>query len=104
MARAFLTNGPRQSNNGTDAGPIGQKSQLARASNSPSAVDRTGGGKLGRKNYAVGLEMSCPGGACYRAPEIPSANLIAAAEPSKCELAHNRGSFLPEWPGLGPRL
>jgi len=25
----------------------------------------------GRKNYAVGLEKSCPGGAYYRAPEIP---------------------------------
>jgi hypothetical protein len=26
-----------------------------------------------QKSYAVGLEISCPGGACYWAPEIPSA-------------------------------
>jgi hypothetical protein len=25
------------------------------------------------KNYAVGLEISCPGGVYYWAPEIPSA-------------------------------
>ena len=30
-------------------------------------------GKPGlKKNYAVGLEISCPGGAYYWAPEIPS--------------------------------
>jgi hypothetical protein len=27
------------------------------------------------KRYAAGLEMSCPGGACYWAPEIPSVTL-----------------------------
>jgi hypothetical protein len=36
-------------------------------------------GKLARsqKNYAVGLEMSCPGGAYYWAPEIPSNRRLA---------------------------
>jgi hypothetical protein len=40
------------------------------------------------KNYAVGLEMSCPGGACHWAPEIPSTARIAGVTPGKCELAH----------------
>jgi hypothetical protein len=31
-----------------------------------------------RKNYAVGLEMSCPGGAYHWAPEIPSEQSIKA--------------------------
>jgi hypothetical protein len=33
------------------------------------AVDRTD--KQVAKNYAVGLEISCPGGAYHWAPEIP---------------------------------
>ena len=45
----------------------------------------------GRKNYAVGLEKSCPGGAYYWAPEIPSATTIAAAMPAKYELVHSSG-------------
>jgi hypothetical protein len=45
-------------------GPIGYKAQAAAASVSPPAVDGTAKGKLARKkNYAVGLEISCPGGA-----------------------------------------
>jgi hypothetical protein len=48
------------------------------------------------KNYAVGLEISCPGGAYYWAPEIPSSKRLAGATPSTCELAHNRGSVLSE--------
>jgi hypothetical protein len=51
-------------------------------------------GGLGRKkSYAVGLEISCPGGVYNWAPEIPSPHTIAAAVPGKCELAHNRRSF-----------
>jgi hypothetical protein len=46
-----------------------------------------------QKNYAVGLEKSCPGGVCYWAPEIPSPHRIAAATSDKCELAHTRRSF-----------
>jgi hypothetical protein len=37
----------------------------------------------------LGLEKSCPGGAYYWAPEIPSATTIAAAMPAKYELVHN---------------
>jgi hypothetical protein len=48
--------------------------------------------------------MSRPGGVYYWAPEIPSANTIAGAMPSKCELAHNRDSFFPKWRGLRPPL
>ena len=42
-----------------------------------------------KKTYAVGLEMSCPGGAYQWAPEIPTYVKLASAQPSKCELAHN---------------
>ena len=42
-----------------------------------------------QKNYAVGLEMQCPAGACYWAPEIPSGRRLAEAIPSKYELVHN---------------
>jgi hypothetical protein len=42
------------------------------------------------KNNAVGLEMSCPGGAYNWAPEIPSRGTLAGAMPRKCELVHNR--------------
>jgi hypothetical protein len=41
------------------------------------------------KNYAVGLEISCPGGAYYWAPEIPRSKRLAGPTPSTCELAHN---------------
>src|SRR5450755_2491948 len=54
------------------------------------------GQAISQKNYAVGLEMSCPGGAYHWAPEIPSVRTIAGPKPSKCELAHNRGSFFPK--------
>ena len=57
----------------------------------------------GTKNYAVGLEMSCPGGAYHWAPEIPSTQTIAGARPGKCELAHNRGAFFPQLRGLRSR-
>jgi len=53
-----------------------------------------------KKIYAVGLEISCPGGAYHWAPEIPGANAIAGAMPSKCEPAHNPGSFFAKWRGL----
>jgi hypothetical protein len=61
------------------------------------------------KNYAVGLEMSCPGGAYDWAPEIPSGARLAGAMPRKCELVHNRAKssrirvlawFSPLWPNL----
>jgi hypothetical protein len=48
---------------------------------------------MSQKNYAVGLEISCPAGVYYWAPEIPSPHTIAAAVPGKCELAHTRRSF-----------
>ena len=54
------------------------------------------------KNYAVGLEMACPGGVYHWAPEIPSARRIAKPRPSKCELAHNRSLLFPKWRGAGP--
>jgi hypothetical protein len=47
-----------------------------------------------KKSYAVGLEMSCPGGAYHWAPEIPSEQSIAGVTPGKCELVHNRGYIL----------
>ena len=59
------------------------------------------GGKPVAKSYAVGLEISCPGGVHYWAPEIPSRKRLAGAKPSTCELVHNRGSFSPKcrlWP------
>jgi hypothetical protein len=43
-----------------------------------------------QKNYAVGLEMSCPGGAYGWAPEIPSEARLAGAMPRKYELVHNQ--------------
>ena len=42
------------------------------------------------KNYAVGLEMLCPGGACYWAPEIPSDGRLAGTMSNRCELVHYR--------------
>jgi hypothetical protein len=42
------------------------------------------------KTYAVGLEISCPGGAYYWAPKIPSSGTVTGAMVSKCELVHNR--------------
>jgi hypothetical protein len=36
-----------------------------------------GGKPIVKKSYAVGLEISCPGGAYYWAPEIPSAKRIS---------------------------
>jgi hypothetical protein len=56
---------------------------------------RPGKASWSTKSYAVGLEMSCPGGAYHWAPEIPSTRTIAGATPRKCELAHNWGSFFP---------
>jgi len=47
-----------------------------------------------KKSYAVGLEMSCPGGAYHWAPKIPSEQTIAGVPPGKCELVHNRGHIL----------
>jgi hypothetical protein len=41
------------------------------------------------KNYAVGLEIECPGGACYWAPEIPSDGRLAGPVLSKSEPVHN---------------
>jgi hypothetical protein len=49
-----------------------------------------------QKNYAVGLEIACPGGVHDWAPEIPSPHTIAAAVLGKCELAHSRGAFFPK--------
>jgi hypothetical protein len=43
------------------------------------------------KSYAVGLEISCPGGAYYWAPEIPSTKGIAVTMTGKCELVHKCG-------------
>jgi hypothetical protein len=60
------------------------------------SISRPGRASQLTKNYAVGLEMSCPGGAYHWAPEIPSTRRIAGPTPSKCELAHNRGSFFPK--------
>ncbi len=56
------------------------------------AADWSGRGRQARpqKNYAVGLEMLCPGGAYAWAPEIPSGERLADPMPSKCELVHNR--------------
>jgi hypothetical protein len=51
---------------------------------------------MSQKNYAVGLEKSCPGGVYNWAPEIPSPHTIAAAVLGKCELAHSRRSFFPK--------
>jgi hypothetical protein len=64
------------------------------------ARERAGeGASRATKNYAVGLENSCPGGAYHWAPEIPSTWRIAGVTPGKCELAHNRGAFFPQLPG-----
>jgi hypothetical protein len=59
---------------------------------------------LAAKNCAVGLEISCPGGVYYWAREIPSAESLAGAKPSTCELAHNRGLILSKNAACGPRL
>ena|ERR1700728_2723091 len=64
-------------------------------------ADRTADGKLVAKSYAVGLEISCPGGVYCWAPEIPSAKRLTGAKPSTCELVHNRGLILSKcrlWP------
>jgi hypothetical protein len=45
--------------------PVGQEAQPATDGESPSAVGRIGQSKLTRKNYTVGLEISCPGGGYY---------------------------------------
>jgi hypothetical protein len=45
-------------------------------------------------------QLTVPGGAYHWAPEIPSANVIAGAMPSKCEPANNPGSFFAKWHGL----
>jgi hypothetical protein len=43
------------------------------------------------KDHAVGLEMSCPGGACYWVPEIPQRRQITALEDGE----RRRRSLLP---------
>jgi hypothetical protein len=63
-----------------------------------------GKASYGLKKYAVGLEISCPGGAYHWAPEIPSKNSIAGGIPSKCELAHNPAHSFQTGAGSGPRL
>jgi hypothetical protein len=63
-----------------------------------------GEGKLGlRKNYAVGLEIRCRGGAYYWAPEIPSEVGLAGAIPSVCERDHNRAHSFQNSAGLRSR-
>jgi|ERR1700743_1914289 hypothetical protein len=47
------------------AGAVGQEAQPATDGESPSPVGRIGQSKLTRKNYTVGLEISCPGGGYY---------------------------------------
>jgi len=48
--------------------PIAWKAQPAAAMVAPPTEGKT----RSQRNYAVGLEMSCPGGTYYWAPEIPS--------------------------------
>src|ERR1700722_4744693 len=57
------------------------------------SMSRPGRANQLTKNYPVGLEMSCPGGAYHWAPEIPGTGRIAGPTPGKCELAHNRSTF-----------
>src|SRR5271170_5589720 len=45
--------------------------------------------RRGSKNYAVGLEKRCPGGACLNwALLIPSVGNLARWTPAKCEAVH----------------
>ena len=57
-----------------------------------------------QKNYAVGLEIPCRGGAFYWAPEIPSEVGLAGAIPSVCERVHNRAHSFQNSAGFGPAL
>jgi hypothetical protein len=79
--------------------PIDQEAQPATEGGSPSPVGWVGQSKLVTKNYAVGLEISCPGGGYCWAPEIPSPETLADAVPGKCELAHNRSEKAKTPPG-----
>ena len=56
-----------------------------------------------QKNYAVGLEIPCRGGAFYWAPEIPSEVGLAGAIPSVCERVHNRAHSFQNSAGLRSR-
>jgi hypothetical protein len=68
-------------------------------------IDPAGKANQASKNYAVGLEMLCPGGAYYWAPEIPSGYNLAGAMLSKCEPVHMRAhSFHDDGAGIGPAL
>ena len=41
------------------------------------------------KSYAAGLEMCCPGGACYKlSPAILSRGKVATTMPSPCDMAY----------------
>jgi len=56
-----------------------------------------------QKNYGVGLEIPCRGGAFYWAPEIPSELGLAGAIPSICERVHNRAHSFQNGVGLRSR-
>jgi hypothetical protein len=58
----------------------------------------------GTKNYAVGLEISRPGGVYNWAPEIPSTGDLAGAMPGKCDLDHKPAHSFQMAGGLRPRL
>jgi hypothetical protein len=61
---------------GLSTAPIGRKAQPAAAGDSRHRR-LLGPGMASEANYAVGLEMSCPGGAYHSDAEIPSAVLRA---------------------------
>ena len=64
-------------------------SDKARGNRGQTKIDGRLAPCLVQKNYAVGLEISCPGGACCRAPEIPNETTLAGRTPSNCEPVHS---------------
>ena len=69
----------------------------------PAAVvdaSPTAGAVSSVKNYAVGLEIQCPGGAYWWAPKIPTDKRLAGVVPSTCELVHNRAHSFQNGAGL----
>jgi hypothetical protein len=61
-------------------------------------------GGEGTKSCAVGLEISCPGGACPLSPLILSSGRVAGTIPNRCDLDHNRSHTLGSAPHSPPPI
>ena len=78
--------------------PIGQEAPPAAGRDTPSPVGRIEQGKLGQKNYAVGLEIRCPGGAYLKLGcNSQRGRTLASRAPRRCDMDHNLRRILKEF-------